>query len=116
MRNAYRYLRAALYFAQHHRYIPVAADFWTTDEAAELTRFFNGRTGLKLKTILNTHVTTLAVAATQADQTQRDKCGYANGARGLVATVESLMLSPASAHDAPELSDAGQDLLEQLSP
>lgn len=90
MKSFFRHLKAAWYFGKRHRYVPVDETFFTPEDARALLGYFNSTSGLKLKQILTNICIELAVSATQTkSDTQRDACGYASGARGIISTIES---------------------------
>lgn len=118
MKSFFRHLKAAWYFGRMHRYVPVDPTFWTTEDAGHLQLFFNSQSGLKLKQILTNICIELAVSATQTKETdQRDKCGYASGARGIISTIESYFPRVTANSDTTE--DQEQDAAdpsEQFAP
>jgi len=99
MTSFLRHLKAAWYFGRMHRYVPTPNEFWTVSDARSLLTYFNSTSGLKLKQILTNQVLELSVSATQTKSNeQRDKCGYASGARGIISVMESYMtISPDAA-------------------
>lgn len=90
MKNWMLRFRAMVAFSRIHPHIAHAPE-WTQDDAKKLAVFMaRSPTGRKLATIMWHHAQACAFRATIERNHATYECGYASGARGLAAVIDSL--------------------------
>lgn len=91
MRNWLFRLRAAILFSEIHPHITFAPK-WTAEDAKALSKFLTKtQTGAKYRKILWHHIQSATQRATMERNHAAYECGYASGARGLIAVADSLL-------------------------
>jgi hypothetical protein len=90
--NFIRRLKIAWRFTLNFPYTPLPNDFWSVENAKELSNFLTGDTGSKLRFLLRNKINdTASRAIIDTSEHSKHLCGYAAGVRGTVAEIDQLL-------------------------